>query len=342
MLEIIVVDNCSLDGSREMLAQDFPEIQCVRNETNMGFSKANNIGVALSKGDYLLILNPDTMIAEHTLAEMLHFSEQQANFGAAGVQFIDGSGNFLPESKRNFPNLKVAGAKLLGYSKYYYANHLQQDEVAEVSILTGAFMFIKKAVYELVGGFDEDFFMYGEDIDLSYRISKAGYKNYYIGTSKVLHFKGECTVKDAVYLNNFYGALRIFYKKHFPHNTALYSLIQGSISAMISIKSLRGNKGVKPTVGIDSWAYVGSNNQLFERLQLKFPADRILIARKASKDLKDYDTIFLDSSFLTYKELIDVFSLTFLTETKKRIVSRDATFYLGSDHSDERGEVIRI
>ena len=221
-LEIIVVDNHSSDGSVEMLRKDFPQVSCLSNKKNLGFSKANNKAVATAKGDYILILNPDTMVKETTLSAVMAHAEKQAHFGAAGVQFIDGSGVFLPESKRNFPTLKVAGAKLLGYSKYYYANHMSKEAVGEIDILTGAFMFIKREIYLEVGGFDEDFFMYGEDIDLSYRIRQAGYVNLYLGTTKVLHFKGESTIKDQVYLSNFYGALSIFYKKHFPNNSGLY------------------------------------------------------------------------------------------------------------------------
>ncbi len=341
-VEIIVVDNNSVDGSSEMLQKDFPEVACLRNTENLGFSKANNRGVAMAKGDYVLILNPDTVISETTLSDMLDFSESQTFFGAAGVQFMDGSGKFLPESKRNFPNLKVAGAKLLGFSKYYYANHLQKETTAEVDILTGAFMFIKKRVYEEVGGFDEDFFMYGEDIDLSYRISQAGYKNYYVGSCKVLHFKGESTVKDKFYLSNFYGALSIFYKKHFPNNTALYILIDALINTIISLKSISAPGSSKAQLKLDTWVYLGENEQFFEQLKLKLPSSKGVIFKAISDEIKDGDIVFFDSNFSTFHDIIEAISNPLIEKAKKRIIYRDHSFYLGSDASDEKGEVVTL
>lgn len=341
-VEIIVVDNNSSDGSSEMLHKDFPQVTCLRNAENVGFSRANNKGVAQAKGSYVLILNPDTVVGETTLSEMLHFSESQTHFGAAGVQFMDGSGKFLPESKRNFPNLKVAGAKLLGYSKYYYANHLQQEATAEIDILTGAFMFIKRQVYEEVGGFDEDFFMYGEDIDLSYRISKAGYKNYYVGSCKVLHFKGESTVKNEFYLRNFYGALSIFYKKHFPNNTALYMLIDALINAIISVKSISAPDSSKASARLDTWVYLGENEQFFEQLKFKLPSSKGIILQAISDEIKEGDIVFFDSSSFTFSEIIQAISNPLIEKVKKRIVYPDHSFYLGSDASDERGEVVTL
>jgi len=341
-IEIIVVDNNSSDGSCEMLQEDFPQVTCLRNAENVGFSKANNKGVAIAKGSYVLILNPDTVISETTLSEMLHFSESQADFGASGVQFMDGSGQFLPESKRNFPNLKVAGAKLLGYSKYYYANHLQQEATEEIDILTGAFMFIKKKVYQEVGGFDEDFFMYGEDIDLSYRISKAGYKNYYVGSCKVLHFKGESTVKDKFYLSNFYGALSIFYKKHFPNNTALYMLIDALINTIISVKSISAPVSSKAHAKVTTWVYMGENEDFFEELKLKLPSSKGLILKAISDEIKEGELVFFDSSCFTFTDIIQAISNPLLEKVKKRIIYLDHSFYLGSDASDERGEVVTM
>ncbi len=341
-VEIIVVDNNSSDGSSEMLHKEFPQVICLQNSENAGFSRANNRGVAIAKGDYILILNPDTVISETTLSEMLHFSKSQSDFGAAGVQFMDGSGKFLPESKRNFPNLKVAGAKLLGYSKYYYANHIQKETTAKIDILTGAFMFIKRSVYQEVGGFDEDFFMYGEDIDLSYRITKAGYHNHYVGSCKVLHFKGESTIKDKFYLTNFYGALSIFYKKHFPNNKALYMLIDALINAIISIKSISAPGASKAKEKFDSWVYLGDDDQFFEKLKLRFDASKGFKRRAIEDEIKEVEIIFFDSSFISYQDIIKSISNPLIQKVKKRIICRDHSFYLGSDASDERGEVVDL
>lgn len=341
-VEIIVVDNNSSDGSNEMLQKEFPQVKHLRNAENLGFSKANNKGVAQAKGDYVLILNPDTVLQESTLSEILQFSENQSHFGAAGVRFIDGSGKFLPESKRNFPNLKVAGAKLLGYSKHYYANHIPQEATAEIDILTGAFMFVKKTVYKEVGGFDEDFFMYGEDIDLSYRITKAGFKNYFVGSCKVIHFKGESTIKDKFYLQNFYGALTIFYKKHFPNNSLLYVFIDLIINIIISLKSISEPSQSKDQTSIGNWGYVGNDQDLFSRLDLHLPSSNGVQFTSVSEELKDRDMVFLDGNFCSYKDIVETFSKPSIQQVKKRIVYFDHSFYLGSDTSDNRGEVVQL
>ena len=341
-IEIIVVDNDSTDGSCDMLDKDFPSIQYIRNSKNVGFGKANNKGAKIARGEYILVLNPDTMLTETTLSGMLEFSERQNNFGAAGVRFIDGSGKYLPESKRNFPDLKVAGAKLLGYSGYYYANHIKQDEIAEVDILTGAFMFVKKKVYDNIGGFDEDFFMYGEDIDLSYRITKAGFKNFYVGNSKVLHFKGESTIKDKSYLENFYGALSIFHKKHFPNRAGLYGIVDSLISMMISLKSLIGPAISKPGSDTANWIYAGDDQKIFHLLKKKFPNSKGSLLTQIEKENLHWEVIFFDSKSIKFGEIVDEMHHSNFYPLRKRIIAQDHSFYLGSDSSNERGEVVQL
>lgn len=341
-IEIIVVDNDSKDGSCDMLDEDFPAIKYIRNTKNVGFGKANNKGVAIARGDYILILNPDTMLTETTLSEILDFSEKQKDFGAAGVQFMDGSGKYLPESKRNFPDLKVAGAKLLGYSKYYYANHINQDDMAEVAILTGAFMFVKKEVFQNIGGFDEDFFMYGEDIDLSYRITKAGFKNFYVGNSKVLHFKGESTIKDKSYLENFYGALSIFHKKHFPNRAGLYGIVDGLIGMMISIKSMVRPAASQAVLETTNWIYAGDDNELFDLLKKNLPNSKGTLMSQIEEDNGHQEIIFFDSKSLKYGEIVKEMSQPYLDALRKRIIAQDHSFYLGSDSSNKRGEVVQL
>src|SRR5690606_6279326 len=226
--EIIVVDNNSSDGSCEMVRSVFPEITLIANKDNVGFSKANNQGVALAKGEYVCILNPDTAVGEDTFLQVLEFIQKKDNPGAVGVKLIDGTGNYLPESKRNVPTPRVSYYKMLGknHPRFpYYATHLQEDESGAVSVLVGAFMLITKSLYRAVGGFDEDYFMYGEDIDLSYKLLQGGYKNYYFGKTTVLHYKGESTTKDKVYFERFYGAMSIFYRKHFKANNIFKWLI---------------------------------------------------------------------------------------------------------------------
>ena len=170
----------------------------------------------------MLILNPDTIVAEDTLVKILDFAKEKQNLGVLGVKLVDGSGKFLPESKRGIPTPQVSFNKLFGVSSKrtgkYYASHLNENESGVVEILVGAFMLIKRAVYNEVKGFDEDYFMYGEDIDLSYKILNKGYQNYYYGDTKVIHYKGESTNKDVKYLRYFHEAMKIFYRKHFKLN----------------------------------------------------------------------------------------------------------------------------
>src|SRR5690606_14527542 len=193
----------------------YPNVTLIENKENVGFSKANNQAVAVAKGEYVCILNPDTAVAEDTFQTAIQYSEKIRNIGALGVYLMDGTGNFLPESKRNLPTPKISLMKLTGFPKKYYASHLADRSHGNVEVLVGAFMLLKKSVYEKVGGVDEDYFMYGEDIDLSYKVTKAGFANYYLGTTTVLHYKGESTKKDDAYFERFYGAMQIFYKKHF-------------------------------------------------------------------------------------------------------------------------------
>ncbi len=222
--EIIVVDNNSPDDSCEMVKTLFPNVKLIQNTLNSGFSKGNNIGVAQARGDYLCILNPDTVVAEDTFTTLLEFADKTKDVGIIGCRLIDGNGLYLPESKRNVPTPLVSLKKIFGSSGTYYANHLKEHDVGNVDILVGAFMIIKKSIYDGIGGFDEDYFMYGEDIDLSYKVLKAGFQNQYFGQSTIIHFKGESTPKDKIYRKRFYDAMGIFYKKHFK-NTWLLDVI---------------------------------------------------------------------------------------------------------------------
>ena len=222
--QIIVIDNNSSDGSKEFFCNKFPNVQFIWNKKNVGFSKANNLGLAEASGKYILFLNPDTLVAEDCFSKCINFYETHQHIGALGIRMIDGSGQFLKESKRGFPSLFPSIFKLFGLSALfpkskifarYYLGNLSEYENHEVDVLSGAFMLIEKKVLDKIGGFDEDFFMYGEDIDLSYRIQNAGYKNYYFSESTIIHFKGESTKKGSLkYVQLFYGAMNLFLQKH--------------------------------------------------------------------------------------------------------------------------------
>lgn len=228
--EIIVVDNDSPDKSLEYLEPKFPGVNFIGNEENLGFAKACNQGLQQATGRYILFLNPDTIIPEDCLQLCLQFFEQHADAGAVGIKMLDGSGRFLKESKRAFPSPMTSLYKLFGLSKLfprsktfsrYHLGHLNENETNEVDVLAGAFMMMKKQVLDEAGSFDETFFMYGEDVDLSYRIQKKGYRNYYFAGSSILHFKGESTRKGSMnYVRMFYNAMSIFVRKHYGGSRA--------------------------------------------------------------------------------------------------------------------------
>ncbi|UTW61155.1 glycosyltransferase [bacterium SCSIO 12741] len=228
--EIIVVDNHSLDGSVQMVENRFPEVRLIASKHNLGFSKGNNLGIAEAKGEYILLLNPDTLVEEDTFTRVVQFMDDHPDCGGLGVKMIDGKGRFLPESKRGLPTPPVAFFKMFGLARLfpksktfgqYHLSFLDPNEIHEVDVLSGAFMLLRKTVLDKIGLLDETFFMYGEDIDLSYRIQKAGYKNYYFPETKIIHYKGESTKKTSInYVFVFYRAMVIFASKHFSKNNA--------------------------------------------------------------------------------------------------------------------------
>ena len=243
--EIIVVDNNSSDGSIEMLKHKFQGVHLIENKDNVGFSRANNQGIKLSQGKYVLLLNPDTVIEEQTLTKMVSRMDKDDTIGGLGVRMVDGKGNFLPESKRGLPTPIVAFYKIFGLSSLfkkskkfgrYHLSYLNEFEENEIEILSGAFMCMRKKVLDEIGLLDEDFFMYGEDIDLSYRIIKAGYKNLYFPDTTIIHYKGESTKKSSVnYVFVFYRAMIIFAKKHFRGNNAF--LFSVAINSAIYLRA---------------------------------------------------------------------------------------------------------
>jgi len=223
--EVFVVDNNSVDESVQMVEEKFPEVKLIQNKSNPGFSVANNQAIRLAKGEYILLLNPDTVVEEDTFEKCLNFMDKTPEAGGLGVKMIDGSGKFLPESKRGFPSPFVAFCKTFGLSRLfpksktfnrYHLGFLDKNKTHEIDVLAGAFMMMRKSVLDKIGLLDESFFMYGEDIDLSYRIVKAGYKNYYFADSTIIHYKGESTKKGSLnYVKVFYNAMIIFARKHF-------------------------------------------------------------------------------------------------------------------------------
>ena len=235
-VEVFVVDNHSVDNSVGMVRENFPEVRLIANGENVGFAKANNQAIRMAKGEYVLLLNPDTIVQSDTFVKTLEFMDCTPDAGALGVKMIDGRGHYLPESKRGLPLPEVAFYKIFGLSRIfkksrrfgrYHLTYLDPDQIHSVEVLSGAFMLLRKSVLDKIGLLDETFFMYGEDIDLSYRVILGGYKNYYFPLTRIIHYKGESTKKSSVnYVLVFYQAMRIFAKKHFsPKNARLFSWI---------------------------------------------------------------------------------------------------------------------
>jgi len=235
-MDVFVVDNNSVDGSILMVKDKFPKVTLIENKDNKGFAKANNQAIQQSSGEFVLLLNPDTVVEENTFRQIIDFMDTHADAGGLGVKMVDGKGRFLPESKRGLPTPAVAFYKIFGLSMLfpksktfgrYHLGFLDKNEIHEVDILAGAFMLLRKSVLDKIGLLDEAFFMYGEDIDLSYRIVQAGYKNYYFPKTRIIHYKGESTKKSSVnYVFVFYNAMIIFARKHFSQkNAKLFSFL---------------------------------------------------------------------------------------------------------------------
>lgn len=229
-VEVFVVDNNSSDNSLKYLSPRFPEVRFLENQKNLGFSRANNQAIALARGEYILFLNPDTILPEDCVTACLRFMDEKPEAGALGIRMIDGTGHYLPESKRGFPSPWISFCKMFGLTSAfpssrllagYYMGHLDQKTNNEADILSGAYMMVKKKVLDKTGGFDERFFMYAEDIDLSYRIQKAGFRNYYFAGCTIVHFKGESTRKDSFYVKQFYKAMVQFVRKHYSGGASI-------------------------------------------------------------------------------------------------------------------------
>jgi GT2 family glycosyltransferase len=231
--EIFVVDNHSSDDSLAYLIPKFPEVIFIENHENVGFSKANNQAIAQAKGEYILLLNPDTVIGESALANVCRFMDENPCAGAVGVKMLDGSGKFLPESKRGFPSPWNSFCKMSGLAHLfphvrtfdgYHVRYFDENGCHAVDVLAGAFMMLRRKALDITGLLDEHFFMYGEDIDLSYRINQSGYVNYYF-PEPIIHYKGESTKKDIKYVKHFYEAMLIFFNKHYPDSNFLFKYI---------------------------------------------------------------------------------------------------------------------
>jgi len=222
--EIFVVDNNSEDGSVGMIKSEFPDVKLIINTVNSGFSVANNQAIKKSQGRFILLLNPDTIVEKDTFSKCIDFMNMHTDSGAIGIRMINGEGRFLPESKRAFPTPGIAFFKTFGLSflfpkspllNKYYLPQIDYLETALTEVISGAYMFIRREALEKSGLLDEDFFLYGEDIDLSYRLLQTRYNNYYFPLVSIVHFKGKSTSGDGYKdILHFYDSMRIYVSKH--------------------------------------------------------------------------------------------------------------------------------
>ena len=222
--EVFVVDNHSDDDSVETVQNRYPWVRLIENQENLGFAKANNQAIRQSQAEYVLLLNPDTVVAKDTLLEVLKFMDAHPKAGGAGVMMCYEDGTRAPESRRALPTPWVAALKMLGFTKRYYMSHLPWDQPCRIEVISGAFCLLRHEALKAVGLLDEDFFMYGEDIDLSYRLLKGGFENWYLPYS-IVHYKGRSTQKtDYRYVHIFYQAMLIFFQKHYSHLSFFFTV----------------------------------------------------------------------------------------------------------------------
>ena len=344
--EIIVVDNNSSDDSCAMMKRLFPHIKLIENKENVGFPKGNNIAVAEAKGEYVCILNPDTVVAEDTFEKILNFCHSElvseSNLGIIGCKLIDGTGNFLPESKRGVPTPWVAFTKIFGLYKVsnyfgkYYAQHLTENQSGKVDILVGAFMVLKRDLYLQVGGFDENCFMYSDDIDLSYMVQKLGKENFYFHETSVIHYKGESTVRDEKYLKRFREAMQFFYKKHFKKSVIFDVMMQVGSFVFTIFKQKQQKNTVR---NIDKYIVFSKEN-----LQLNLNKSQEYLT-----DFKQFVTdenlnieVVFDANSFSFAEII-----AFMEKNKSKKITfknyiSQSNYLIGSNNANDRGEVINF
>ena len=222
--EVFVVDNHSEDDSVAVVRTDYPWVRLIESPENVGFARANNIAIRQSEAEYVLLLNPDTVVEEDTLRQSLAFMDAHPEAGGAGVMMHNADGTLAPESRRAIPTPWVSCLKMLGFTKRYYMSHLPWNQPSQIEVISGAFCLLRKKALDEIGLLDETFFMYGEDIDLSYRLLKGGWQNWYLPYS-IIHFKGKSTQKsDYRYVHIFYQAMLIFFRKHYGHLSFFYTM----------------------------------------------------------------------------------------------------------------------
>lgn len=361
--EIIVVDNHSADGSVDYLEKRYPQmlypmVRFVRSAHNLGFARANNIAIRQSRGEYVLLLNPDTIVGEDALKASVDFMDAHENAGAVGVRMLGAQGRRAMESRRGLPTPMVSFFKMLGFCNRwphhrlfgkYYMGYLPWDEPCQIEVVSGAYCMLRRKALDEVGLLDEDFFMYGEDIDLSYRVLKGGYHNYYLPVD-ILHYKGESTQKSSFrYVHVFYEAMLIFFRKHYSGMTFLLSL---PIKTAIYAKALMALVGMlsermRKSLGFFAPSAEGAQHYVFVGSQKMQDACRD-IARRLGLDAEFHDSeVQEDKSEATWSEkndnvlVLDADSMSYADMLKRmrRLSDMNVNVTLGT-YSKEIGKII--
>lgn len=337
-VEVFVVDNRSTDGSVAYLRERFPEVTFMENKENVGFARANNQAIRSSNGKYVLLLNPDTILAEDTLIRFVDFVEEHPEAGGVGAYMLRADGIFAPESRRGLPTPFVAFCKMSGLSYIfpksrlfgrYYMRYLDENEINEIEVVSGACMMLRREALDKVGLLDEDFFMYGEDIDLSYRVMQGGYKNYFLPV-RMLHYKGESTVKSSYrYVYTFYQAMRLFFRKHYGHYSFLISLPINSVIWVRSFMAYFGNRlryrRKFRTETVPMKALVVGDNQMLEKvrslLSVYQPKGTFRFVEgteetlpqghlSVGEDMGNYNMVIYDTEHYSYRAVLDLLEHT--------------------------------
>ena len=342
--EIIVIDNNSSDDSCTMMKELFPNVKLIENKENLGFPKGNNIGVAQAKGEYICILNPDTVVAEDTFTSILNSKLETRNsqLGIIGCKLIDGTGNFLPESKRGVPTPWVAFTKIFGLYKVsnpfgkYYAQHLTENQSGKVDILVGAFMVMKRELYNEIGGFDENCFMYSDDIDLSYMALKKGKSNYYFHETTVIHYKGESTVRDEKYMKRFQEAMNFFYSKHFK-KSFIFDIFMKMGAFVFSLMKKNQSKEIKRTID----EYI-----IFSKEELQLNSNKKETILNDFTNFKNNSNlnieIIFDTKSFSFKDIINFMNCNKSKNLTFKNYIPNSNYLIGSNNSIDRGEIIVI
>ena len=358
--EVFVVDNASSDDSVEMVRKCFPDVKLLVNDENLGFSAANNRAITMAQGKVILLLNPDTIIPEDTFEKLIAFYEERKDAAGLGARMIDGTGKYLPESKRGLPSSRDFLFKFSGMINLfpqsalvsrYYMGHLSSDKIWEVPVLAGAFLAFPQRAVKEIGLMDEDFFMYGEDIDYSYRLSSIG-KNYFNPELKIIHFKGESTVKDHNYIERFYGAMLIFSKKHFfpDYSSFRRGIVTVAINSVKSVLKLitfsEKRKNSEQERLVEPVAFYAGATDGYEKVKSAAGFKEVNFVSDLSKLDVDKRGDSLVNIFFDLKT-VSIAEIIFFMERNSgnfrfSFVSPDRDFYLYSDSPKFQGEVVTI